>query len=110
MLDDPLGLEDAELPEVVRWAGLATLGLTVLGPTTYLAVAGVPALADVRVRVVVLAFGPAAVAGLATGLGYRSVPADRRAGTWPALPAAVLAVLLPAAVALVAALGPGIGG
>lgn len=110
MLEDPLGIEDADLSQVVRLAGILTLVLVLLGPVTILAVGGTPSLTATDLGLAAMAFLPGAVGGLATGLGYRSLPDDERGGTWPARPAALGAVLLPLVLGAAALLLDRLGG
>lgn len=96
MLGDARQLEELALVDVVRWAGVAAVGLLVVGPASALALGATPASLG-RERFLLTAFGPGVVAALASGAGVLALEAGDRCRAWPAVAAVVLAVLLPLA-------------
>lgn len=95
MVGDVRQLEDLPLADVVRWVGLAAVGLLVVGPATVVALGAAPPHRLGLLGFLAAAFGPGVVASMAAGAGLLTLEGEDRVRAWPAALAVVLAVLLP---------------
>lgn len=90
-------VEEADLADLVRWAGFAAVGLLAVGPATVVALGAAPPYRLGMLGFLAAAFGPGLVASVAAGAGFLTLEGADRARAWPAALAVVLAVVLPLA-------------